>query len=281
MQLLNEQLIDVKGAMLEVYRGGAGHPSICCQHPHSSNLERFQWYADKTDFIYMVVRGLGNSSPIREMGDLTYLQAVHDLEAVRRKLGIDRWVIQGFSAGSQVALLYALTYPDSLAGLISIAGFAKNSSLLENPRSQCSPRYRDYQVDLEALGERDIHHVPTALSYPGYYWIPVNPNAWGLFHGDTPMAIMPGSQLRERLKAAFEEVMFFNVEDRLKEIKARTLVVGGRHDTIVPLEESMAIHERIPNSRMLVLEHSGHGAAGADEAIFRDGVMSFLSELDS
>jgi proline iminopeptidase len=280
MQSLNEQLIDVNDAMLEVFRGGAGYPAICCQHPHSSNLERFQWYAEKTEFIYVVVRGLGNSSPIRETGDLTYLQAVHDLEAVRRKLGIKRWVVQGFSAGSQVALCYALTYPDSLAGLISIAGFAKNSSLLANPKSLCSPRYPAYQADLEALGNKKFERLPAALSLPGYYWAAVNPNAWGLFQGDTPIAIMPGSQLRDRLKAAFEEVTFFNVEARLKEIKAPTLVVGGRNDPIVPLEESLAIHENIPNSRMLVLEHSGHGAEGADEAIFRESVMHFLSELD-
>ena len=142
MSSLETQLIDVNGATLETLRGGTGHPIICCQHPHSSNLERFQWYADKTDFIYVVVRGLGNSSPIRETRDLTYMQAVHDLETVRLKLGIQRWVVQGFSAGSQVALLYALTYPNSLAGLISIAGIARSSSLLTNPRSLCSPTNR-------------------------------------------------------------------------------------------------------------------------------------------
>ena len=280
MQSLTEQLLDVNGTTLEVYRGGAGHPAICCQHPHSSNLERFKWYAAKTDFIYVVVRGLGNSSPIRETGDLTNIQAAHDLEAVRRKLGIKRWVVQGFSAGSQVALCYALTYPDSLAGLISIASFAKNSSLLGNPKSLCSPSYPAYQDDLEALRGKNFEHLPTALSYPGYYWAAVNPNAWGLFKGETPIAIMPGSQLRDRLKAVFEEVTFFNLEDRLKEIKVPTLVVGGRNDPIVPLEESMPIHQRIPNSRMLVLEHSGHGAEGADEAIFRESVMRFLSEVD-
>jgi proline iminopeptidase len=280
LNLLMQQLVEVDGATLEVLRGGAGHPIICCQHPHSSNLERFQWYADQTGFIYVVVRGLGNSSPIREKRDLTYLQAVHDLEAVRRKLGIEQWVVQGFSAGSQVALLYALTYPDSLTGLISIAGFAKNSSLLANPRSLCSPKYPDYQSDLGALHEQPVQRSPAVVSSPDHYWAPVNPQAWGFFRGDMPLAIMPGSQLRDRLKAAFEEATLFNVEVRLKEIQAPTLVVGGRNDPILPVEESIAIHESIPNSRLLVLEHSGHGAEGADEAIFRDTVLRFLSQLN-
>ncbi len=279
MNSLKQQLVDVDGATLEIFRGGAGHPIICCQHPHSSNLERFQWYADKTGFIYVVVRGLGNSSPIRETRDLTYLQAAHDLEAVRRKLGIERWVVQGFSAGSQVALLYALTYPDSLAGLISIAGFAKSSRLLANPRSLCSPKYPDYQPDLEALQGQPIKRSPAALPSPDHYWAPVNAQAWGFFRGDMLLAIMPGDQLHDRLKAAFEEVTLFDVEDRLKEIQVPTLVVGGRHDPIVPVEESIAVHERIPSSSLLVLEQSGHGAQGADEAIFRDTVLRFLSQL--
>jgi len=281
MSSLKQQFADVEGAKLEILRGGTGHPIVCCQHPHSSNLERFQWYADKTSFIYMVVRGLGNSSPIREKRDLTYLQAVHDLEAVRKELGIERWVVQGFSAGSQVALLYALTYPDSLAGLISIAGFARNTSLITNPRSMCSPLYPDYQADLEALKGKRFERIPAALSSPDHYWAPVNPQAWGFFRGDVPLAIMPENELWERLKAAFEEAVLFDVEDRLKEIQLPTLVVGGRHDPVVPQEESVAIHESIPNSRLLVLEHSGHGAEGADEAIFRDEVLRFLADLST
>ncbi len=222
---------------------------------------------------------MGNSSPIRETQDLTSLQAVHDLEAVRRKLGIERWVVQGFSAGSQVALLYALTYPDSLAGLISIAGFAKGSRSLSNPHSLCSPMHPDYHADLEALREQKPHRTPAALSSPDHYWAPVNPQAWGFFRGDISLIIMPGNQLHDRRKAAFEEAVLFDVEDRLKEIRVPTLIVGGRNDSMIPLEESIAVHESIPNSSLLVLENSGHGAEGADEDIFRDTVLSFLSKL--
>lgn len=121
-----------------------------------------------------MVRGLGNSSPIKKKDDLTYLQAVHDLKALRHKLGIERWVVQGFSAGSQVALLYALTYPESLTGLISIAGFARNSSLIENPRSLLSPQYPGYQADLEALNGIQVKRSPSVLSSPEHYWTQVN-----------------------------------------------------------------------------------------------------------
>lgn len=44
-------------------------------------------------------------------------------------------------------------------------------------------------------------------------------------------------------------------------------------------EESIEIHERIPNSSLLVLEHSRHGAEGADESIFKDTVLQFLLQM--
>jgi pimeloyl-ACP methyl ester carboxylesterase len=151
------------------------------------------------------------------------------------------------------------------------------STLLSNPHSLCSPKYLDYQADLEALHQQRFERSPAVLSSPDHCWAPVNPQAWAFFRGDIPLAMMPGDQLSDRLKAAFEEVaLFFDVEDRLKEIQAPTLVVGGRHDPIVPVEESIAVHESIPNSSLLVLEHSGHGA---DVEVFHTAALRFLSQL--
>jgi len=39
----------------------------------------------------------------------------------------------------------------------------------------------------------------------------------------------------------------------------------------------IGIHANIPNSRLHLLENSGHGAEGADESIFRETVLHFLS----
>lgn len=188
-------------------------------------------------------------------------------------------MVQGYSAGSQVALLYASAYPDSLAGLISVAGFAKSSSLITNPRSLCSPMHLKLQSDhFIAEWERATTFSRSALTTRPLL-SPVNSEAWGLFSGDTPLAIMPGDQLPDRLQAAFEEVIVFDVEDRVKEIQVPTLVVGGRHDPIVPIEESIAIHEGILNSSLLVLENSEHGAKGSDVPIFKEIVLRFLSQL--
>ncbi len=48
--------------------------------------------------------------------------AVNDLEAIRKYYGVARWVVGGHSWGSELALAYALEYPDRVFGVIGIAG---------------------------------------------------------------------------------------------------------------------------------------------------------------
>ena len=43
---------------------------------------------------------------------------VEDIERVREKLGIDKWLVFGGSWGSTLALAYAAKYPDHVAGLV-------------------------------------------------------------------------------------------------------------------------------------------------------------------
>ena len=45
---------------------------------------------------------------------------------------------------------------------------------------------------------------------------------------------------------------------RLGEIRAPTLIVVGRDDVVTPPAQAERLHHAIPNSELVVLEHSGH-----------------------
>ncbi len=64
-------------------------------------------------------RGCGRSEAPPPYDLKTCLQ---DLEAIRHHYTIGRWVIGGHSFGADLALLYALEYPQSTAGLVCLAG---------------------------------------------------------------------------------------------------------------------------------------------------------------
>ncbi|HVG81060.1 MAG TPA: prolyl aminopeptidase, partial [Methylomirabilota bacterium] len=63
-------------------------------------------------------RGSGRSRPLGETKDNTTPLLVEDIEALRRKLGIQRWIVFGGSWGSTLALAYAETHPEACTALV-------------------------------------------------------------------------------------------------------------------------------------------------------------------
>jgi proline iminopeptidase len=63
-------------------------------------------------------RGAGKSTPHGELRDNTTWHLVADIEAIRERLGIERWVVFGGSWGSTLALAYAQAHPARVNALV-------------------------------------------------------------------------------------------------------------------------------------------------------------------
>lgn len=63
-------------------------------------------------------RGSGKSTPHAELRDNTTWDLVEDIEKLREHLGIDKWLVFGGSWGSTLAIAYAITHPERVAGLV-------------------------------------------------------------------------------------------------------------------------------------------------------------------
>ena len=63
-------------------------------------------------------RGAGRSKPHAGLDHNTTWHLVADMELIRTRLGIERWLVFGGSWGSTLALAYAQTHPDRVIGLI-------------------------------------------------------------------------------------------------------------------------------------------------------------------
>jgi proline iminopeptidase len=71
-------------------------------------------------------RGCGQSRPLATdaLGELhrnTTQSLIEDIEAVRRQLDIERWLVSGVSWGTTLALAYALAHPDRVSELVLVA----------------------------------------------------------------------------------------------------------------------------------------------------------------
>ena len=63
-------------------------------------------------------RGAGQSTPHAELVDNTTWHLVADIETIRERLGIERWVVFGGSWGSTLSLAYAQAHPGRVLGMV-------------------------------------------------------------------------------------------------------------------------------------------------------------------
>src|SRR5690349_5897750 len=140
-------------------------------------------------------RGVGGSSPDREPREATFGQHADDLEAVRRRLGVERWAFWGESGGGVLGLLYALRHPQALGGLILAYMGPSGRLIAEDERSVLSPRYPPYRPALTApagasagrpavLGDVDPR-LATAT------WEPLGTGGWLLTRHDEALVVCP------------------------------------------------------------------------------------------
>ncbi len=75
-----------------------------------------------THRVFLInLRDAGNSLKANSEKELSMIETIHDLEAIREALQLPTWHFAGHSTGGMLGLLYAITYPHSLQSLV-VAG---------------------------------------------------------------------------------------------------------------------------------------------------------------
>ena len=110
-------MVPVDSGELDVLvHGGGGLSTVATLHPTESMHEMLPLLAEVTEARVVAVnpRGVGRSSPHRDVRDATIDGMAADLDLVRQALGHPRWVIWGMSGGSMVALVSARWHPEGI-----------------------------------------------------------------------------------------------------------------------------------------------------------------------
>jgi 3-oxoadipate enol-lactonase len=80
-------------------------------------------------------------------------------------------------------------------------------------------------------------------------------------------------------RAAIKSLGATDITASLGRITMPTLVVVGDMDVVTPPEESRTLNEGIPNSKLVVLEKTGHFSMLEQPAAFNRALRAFLDEL--
>lgn len=194
----------------------------------------------------VILYGLrGDRGPLTVSAPESIADHARDLAFLIDRLGLERPALFGVSFGGAVALEYAVEHPGRLGSLTLLGVEA---------------RYR------ETLGARIARRVLERYPLPNDN--PFVNQFFNLLHGGPPRSAVASEFLIERCWETDQGVMArrlqalasFDVSDRLDRIDARTLIVAGSKDVVVPADRQRDLARSIADARFSTVEGGGHVA---------------------
>ncbi|TMM41005.1 MAG: alpha/beta hydrolase [Actinobacteria bacterium] len=274
--------MSIRDVSLFVEVVGHGYPVVLMHGGPGADhwsLQAFRRCADRFTVVFYDHRCNGRSAgaPVSSM---TWENLTADADALRQRLGFDRWAVLGHSFGGHVALEYALRYPDSLSHLVLLDTGGDSWWPRENaPRILAGRGYHAGTVQLVRrffAGRIAPNEMfPAMMRFGGaYYHRHANlAVARQLLHGEWHAKVRP-----EALIFAGRELLDgWTVMDRLGEIAVPTLVLAGRDDFLFPPEHQAALAAGIPGAQLRIVERAGHNPHEERTAEVLAAVRTFIA----
>lgn len=257
-----------------------GGPASGCKPHHRCFFD-----PEKYRIILFDQRGAGRSTPKGCLIDNTTQHLIQDMETIRRRMGIDRWLLFGGSWGGALALLYAQAFPDQVSGMIvrgvflardqDLDWFVKDGANRVYPEQWhrligCIPE--NERLDLIGAIQRRLHGTDElAQRRVAREW-----EVWGyqvsLGHEISVMdSEGPAQDLVHQvlIELHYAENHYFLADnqildrcDKIPEIPVT--IVHGRYDLVCPAESAFSLHQRLRQARFEILPNSGHVARGEE-----------------
>ena len=220
--------------------------------------------------------GHGRSDkPRADYSVAAYANAMRDLVGV---LGIERVTVVGHSLGGGVAMQFAYQYPERVERLVlvSTGGVGRDVNPVLRLVSLPGMEALMHVVRLPAtrvvsrLGASVVRRLPLDLGYDADDLLRI-------------FDALPDAAARSAVTRTLRAVVDWRGQvvtmlDRAYLARAMpTLVVWGRHDTIVPVEHAYVAHAAMPGSRLEVFEDSGHFPHHSEPARFLAALQDFLA----
>lgn len=236
--------------------------------------------------VYRIIlfdqRGAGRSTPHAELEGNTTQDLVADMESIREKLGINRWVLFGGSWGSTLSLVYAETYVDRVMALIVRGIFLCREKEINWFYQHGADRiFPDYWQDFIAPipeGERNNLLAAYSRRLTGKNEIAQMQaaKAWSIWEGRTatlsqnknvidhfgnPHTALSLARIENHYfmnNSFLEDNQILNNADQLLNIPG--VIVQGRYDLICPMESAWELHQAWPKAELKIITDAGHSA---------------------
>lgn len=239
--------------------------------------------------ILLDQRGCGRSKPLGSIIENTTQTLIADIEAIRLKLNIDKWLVFGGSWGSTLALSYALHHPDRVSGLILRGIFLSRQSELNWFLGQIEHFYPDVWHTLihyqENINKTNLLQTFTELVFnqdskvnrpAAIAWNAYESNIMRLLPAlsdhksdDLSSAMIEAKQDIEVARARVQihyinHQCFINGDEVLTQCASLnhipTTIVQGRYDMVCPPKTAWELSRVMPHAQFYMIPDAGHSA---------------------
>ncbi|NHU42799.1 prolyl aminopeptidase [Rhodococcus sp. A14] len=239
-------------------------------------------------------RGCGRSRPLAagpdtDLSTNTTAHLMEDIERLRKRLGIRRWVVAGVSWGVTLSLVYAQRHPERVLAMAL-------GAITSGSRTEIDWITRDMGRIFPREWEEFIAPVPVGGRHgdlvAAYARLLADPDAavreeaarrWCAWE-DTHVSLMPGRTPSPRYEDATFRMIFarlvthywshecFLVPNQILDGMSRlagipAVLVHGRFDVSGPLDTAWKLSRAWPESRLVVVDDAGHGGGGFSSAL--------------
>jgi pimeloyl-ACP methyl ester carboxylesterase len=233
-------------------------------------LENLPAVAEHRRVVALDLPGFGDSE--MPSGDISITNYAACVEELCQRLELEAVAVVGNSMGGFTAAEMAIRHPDRVERLVLVdaAGISISDlrrqpimTLVRLAAAQAGSPARERAVllrpRLRHLAFRAVMRHPTRL--------PLD-----LVAAQGTGAAKPGFQL------ALKALVTYDFRDRLPEIGCPTLIVHGREDGLVPVADADEFNRLILDSRLLLLDETGHVPMMERPQTFNRELLAFLAE---
>jgi len=275
----HQRWLDVGDTQVNTIDLGEG-PPLLFVHGLSGSwqnwLEQLPVLADEHRVIAVDLPGFGYSPmPDWEISIAGYARL---LDRLLGELGIDAAAVVGNSMGGFIGAELAISHPRRVERLVLVS--AAGLSTYNDPRTvRALPALRRLDRIIAAGVAWLAAKSETVERRPRLREATLN---IVVRHPSRLPAALAAEQLRGAGKPGFvqalEDLMGYDVRERLPEVACPTLIVWGDSDRLITVADADVFQELIPDSRKVVFEDTGHMAMLERPAAFNELLSRFLSE---
>lgn len=286
--------ISVGDAELWVEEEGSGVPLLLINGGPGGTHHMFHpWFGRAAEFarvIYYDQRGCGLSDYEPGPDGYSVHQAMEDLESLRKAMGLDRFVLAGFSYGGFLAQYYALHHPQNVAGLVLVGASPGIRADLGRSRQHdfMSPEELDMRqrilAELRELApsrgwtEAEILALVVYNNFLNGDWKRQN------YYRPTPEKMaqialyewVQDSNFNNLVGQSMNGIDFTGAFDANP---IPTLIMEGEWDLTWGPEKKAAIAANHPNGELMVFQEAGHGIFDEDPEGFFHALEGFVERL--